>query len=111
MPTPPRRSCAKPAQSTQSPRCYMPRAWQGWLAVTTRNFLKQPSASSSSSPSACPGPRTQHRNPPPKLQHNRDFMAAESLKIDDLQKAVADFKDPETGLAAAGQKQIRDLGL
>ncbi len=31
--------------------------------------------------------------------------------IVDLQKALADFKDPETGLAAAGQKQIRDLNV
>jgi ATP-binding protein involved in chromosome partitioning len=28
---------------------------------------------------------------------------------DDLQKAVADFKDPETGLGALGQGQIRDF--
>src|SRR5437016_5902335 len=38
-------------------------------------------------------------------------MANESLTIADLQKAAADFKDPETGLAAAGQKQIRDLEI
>ena len=31
--------------------------------------------------------------------------------ISDLERAVADFKDPETGLAAAGQKQIRDLAV
>src|SRR5262245_3381518 len=31
------------------------------------------------------------------------------LSVTDLQRAVADFKDPETGLSAAGQKQIRDL--
>src|SRR5215813_12121113 len=31
--------------------------------------------------------------------------------VSDLQKALADFKDPETGLAAAGQKQIRDLEI
>src|SRR5262245_39094843 len=31
--------------------------------------------------------------------------------VADLQKALADFKDPETGLAAAGQKQIRDLNV
>jgi ATP-binding protein involved in chromosome partitioning len=29
----------------------------------------------------------------------------------ELQKAVIDFKDPETGLSAAGQKQIRDLAV
>jgi len=38
-------------------------------------------------------------------------MANESLSVADLQKALADFKDPETGLAAAGQKQIRDLSV
>jgi ATP-binding protein involved in chromosome partitioning len=31
--------------------------------------------------------------------------------VADLQKALADFKDPETGLAAGGQKQIRDLNI
>src|SRR5437868_2167810 len=36
---------------------------------------------------------------------------ASALTLADLQKAVADFKDPETGLAAAGQKQIRDLAV
>src|SRR5687768_6561679 len=34
-----------------------------------------------------------------------------SPTVDDLQKAVADFKDPETGLSAAGQKQFRDLAV
>ena len=38
-------------------------------------------------------------------------MTAASPTVDDLQKAVADFKDPETGLSAAGQKQIRDLAV
>src|SRR5262245_30282112 len=38
-------------------------------------------------------------------------MAAGSPTVDDLQKAVADFKDPETGLAASGQGQIRDLNV
>src|SRR5436305_10814593 len=38
-------------------------------------------------------------------------MAHESLTVADLQNALADFKDPETGLAAAGQKQIRDLAV
>jgi ATP-binding protein involved in chromosome partitioning len=38
-------------------------------------------------------------------------MTSESPSVADLQKALADFKDPETGLAAAGQKQIRDLGV
>ena len=38
-------------------------------------------------------------------------MAAGSPTLDDLQKAVADFKDPETGFAAVGQKQIRDLSV
>src|SRR5574342_679051 len=33
------------------------------------------------------------------------------LTINDLQRAVADFKDPETGLSAAGNKQICDLAL
>lgn len=31
--------------------------------------------------------------------------------VADLEKAVADFKDPETGLSAAGHKQIRDLAV
>src|SRR6266516_3053406 len=38
-------------------------------------------------------------------------MATETPTVADLQKAVADFKDPETGLSAAGQKQIRDLAI
>jgi len=38
-------------------------------------------------------------------------MAAGSPTVEDLQKAVADFKDPETGLGAVGQKQIRDLAV
>jgi ATP-binding protein involved in chromosome partitioning len=37
-------------------------------------------------------------------------MAA-SPPIANLQKAVADFKDPESGLAAVGQNQIRDLSV
>jgi len=37
-------------------------------------------------------------------------MAA-SPPIADLQKAVADFKDPETGIAAAAHNQIRDLSV
>src|SRR5947207_2459554 len=36
-------------------------------------------------------------------------MSDPALTVADLQKAVADFHDPETGLAAAGQRQIRDL--
>ena len=36
-------------------------------------------------------------------------MSAAPVSVADVQKALADFKDPETGLAAAGQKQIRDL--
>jgi len=36
-------------------------------------------------------------------------MPAGSPTVADLEKAVADFKDPETGLSAAGHKQIRDL--
>ncbi|HZN33852.1 MAG TPA: Mrp/NBP35 family ATP-binding protein [Pirellulaceae bacterium] len=36
-------------------------------------------------------------------------MSAAPISVADLQKALADFKDPETGLAAAGQKQIRDV--
>jgi len=36
---------------------------------------------------------------------------ATAPSISDLQKALADFKDPETGLPAAGQKQIRDLAV
>jgi len=38
-------------------------------------------------------------------------MSAESPTIANLQKAIADFKDPETGLAAAGQNQIHDLAV
>src|SRR4051794_13758098 len=38
-------------------------------------------------------------------------MAVESHSASELEKAVADFKDPETGLSAAGQKQIRDLAV
>ena len=38
-------------------------------------------------------------------------MSSGSIALADLQKAIADFKDPETGLAAAGQKQIRDLAV
>src|SRR5262245_23072283 len=38
-------------------------------------------------------------------------MSGESLTVSDLEKNLADFKDPETGLSAAGQKQIRDLKL
>jgi len=38
-------------------------------------------------------------------------MPAESPTLADLTKAVADFKDPETGLSAAGAKQIRDLAI
>jgi ATP-binding protein involved in chromosome partitioning len=38
-------------------------------------------------------------------------MTSEPPSVADLQKALADFKDPETGLAAAGQKQIRDLNV
>jgi ATP-binding protein involved in chromosome partitioning len=38
-------------------------------------------------------------------------MSAGQVTSADLQKAVADFKDPETGLAATGQKQIRDLAV
>jgi ATP-binding protein involved in chromosome partitioning len=34
-----------------------------------------------------------------------------SPTLSDLERAVADFKDPETGLPAAGQKQIRDLAI
>src|ERR1700745_636890 len=34
-----------------------------------------------------------------------------NLSVADLEKAVADFKDPETGLPAFGQKQIRDLTI
>lgn len=36
-------------------------------------------------------------------------MSAGSVSISELQAAVADFKDPETGRAAAGMNQIRDL--
>jgi ATP-binding protein involved in chromosome partitioning len=38
-------------------------------------------------------------------------MPANSLTTTDLQRAVADFKDPETGLSASGNQQIRDLSL
>jgi ATP-binding protein involved in chromosome partitioning len=38
-------------------------------------------------------------------------MSAAAPTVADLQAAVADFKDPETGLSAAGQKQIRDLAV
>ncbi len=38
-------------------------------------------------------------------------MPAGSLTVADLQAALADFKDPETGLAAASQKQIRDVAI
>ena len=38
-------------------------------------------------------------------------MSAGSLTVDDLHKALADFKDPETGLPAAGQKQIQNVRL
>jgi ATP-binding protein involved in chromosome partitioning len=38
-------------------------------------------------------------------------MPVEAPTLADLSKAVADFKDPETGLSAAGAKQIRDLAL
>src|SRR5438874_13337445 len=38
-------------------------------------------------------------------------MAAESSTVADLQKGIADFKDPETGLTAVGQNQIRDLAV
>src|SRR5437773_12309664 len=38
-------------------------------------------------------------------------MSAPAPTVANLQTAVADFKDPETGLAAAGQKQIRDLAV
>jgi ATP-binding protein involved in chromosome partitioning len=38
-------------------------------------------------------------------------MSAASPNVEDLQKAIADFKDPETGLPAAGQQQIRDLNV
>ena len=36
-------------------------------------------------------------------------MPAGSVTVAELEKAVSDFKDPETGLSAAGHKQIRDL--
>src|SRR5262245_32988280 len=36
-------------------------------------------------------------------------MAADRFDVAELEKAVADFKDPETGLSAVGQKQIREL--
>src|SRR3954447_14577538 len=36
---------------------------------------------------------------------------ANDPSLADFQNALADFKDPETGLSAAGQKQIRDLVL
>jgi ATP-binding protein involved in chromosome partitioning len=39
------------------------------------------------------------------------IMSTGSITASDLQKAVADFKDPETGLSAAGQKQIRDFDV
>jgi ATP-binding protein involved in chromosome partitioning len=39
------------------------------------------------------------------------FMSEKAPTIADLEKAVSDFKDPETGLAAAGQTQIRDLAI
>jgi ATP-binding protein involved in chromosome partitioning len=38
-------------------------------------------------------------------------MSAGSPTLAELQSAIADFKDPETGLAALGQKQIRDLAV
>jgi ATP-binding protein involved in chromosome partitioning len=38
-------------------------------------------------------------------------MTANAITVADLEQAVADFKDPETGLSAAGQKQIRDLAV
>lgn len=38
-------------------------------------------------------------------------MPSGSFTASDLQAAVADFKDPETGLAAIGQGQIRDLAI
>jgi ATP-binding protein involved in chromosome partitioning len=34
-----------------------------------------------------------------------------NITVADLQHTVADFKDPETGLAAIGHKQIRDLAI
>jgi ATP-binding protein involved in chromosome partitioning len=42
---------------------------------------------------------------------HQDHMPAGTPTVDDLQQAVSDFKDPETGLSAAGQKQIRDLAV
>jgi ATP-binding protein involved in chromosome partitioning len=38
-------------------------------------------------------------------------MSGGTHTVADLERAVADFKDPETGLAALGQKQIRDLNV
>jgi ATP-binding protein involved in chromosome partitioning len=38
-------------------------------------------------------------------------MPNEAVSPADLERAIADFKDPETGLPAAGQKQIRDLTI
>src|SRR5215471_1237194 len=38
-------------------------------------------------------------------------MSADRVSLADLEQAVADFKDPETGLSAVGQKQIRDLTI
>src|SRR5262245_27397274 len=38
-------------------------------------------------------------------------MSAIPVSEADVQKTLADFKDPETGLSAAGQKQIRDVEL
>jgi len=38
-------------------------------------------------------------------------MSEKAPTIADLEKTISDFKDPETGLAAAGQKQIRDLAI
>src|SRR5688572_10410488 len=38
-------------------------------------------------------------------------MTSPTITESDLAKAVADFKDPETGLSAAGQGQIRDFAV
>jgi ATP-binding protein involved in chromosome partitioning len=47
-----------------------------------------------------------------RLTNNRSFffsIAMTAISSADIEKALADFKDPETGLAILGQKQIRDV--
>jgi ATP-binding protein involved in chromosome partitioning len=47
--------------------------------------------------------------PAPTLFVTSFALFAMTTSVSQLEQAIADFKDPETGLPAAGQKQFRDL--